>query len=816
MGERNRKMGLDLISEAPWGTHLCQFYQTKEDLIDVLVPYFKAGLETHEFCMWVTSEPLGENEAKRAITAAVPDSDKYFKAGQMEIVPYTEWYLQDGAFDLQRVLNAWIDKLNQALANGYDGMRVTGNKAWLEKKDWKDFTSYEAAVNDAIGKYRMIAICSYALDKCGATEVIEVVNNHQFALIRRMGKWCIIETAALKLSREELQRTESNLKNIIRNSADGIIIVDQNGIVRFANPAAETLFGRKTGELIGEPFGFPVITNEATELSVFGRNGKAKTAEMRVVEVDWEEENAYLASLRDISERKQAQEAIEKERNWLRTIIDNLPDYIYVKDTDSRYIVTNNANARFLGLSIPEEVVGKSIFELFPQELAEKHYADDQEVVRKGRSLINREESLIDEVGKRTWNLSTKVPLRGPSGKIIGLVGIAKDITEHKKLQAQLQQSQKMEAIGNLAGGIAHDFNNLLTTIMGNADLASIHVSNNDLLHDDIEEIKKASERGASLVSHLLAFSRKQMIHPRVLDLNERLNDSEKMLRRLIGENIELCIALEPQLWEVKADPGQIDQVVMNLAVNARDAMPHGGTLTIETANAELDEDYFHDRGVAKDPGPYVILAISDTGIGMDKETQSHIFEPFFTTKEIGKGTGLGLSTVYGIAKQNNGYVWTYSEPGKGSTFKIYLPRAEGAAEASQKEKAAAMELHGSGTLLVVEDDDMLRKTARAILEKYGYHVLEAQDGEDALRVSGEYEGTIQLMITDVVMPKMNGRDLAKHLQPQRPEMNILYMSGYTTNSIVNNQVLDAQLAFLQKPFTSKELACKVREVLAK
>ncbi len=331
-----------------------------------------------------------------------------------------------------------------------------------------------------------------------------------------------------------------------------------------------------------------------------------------------------------------------------------------------------------------------------------------------------------------------------------------------------------------------------------------------------IEEIKKAGDRSASLTRQLLAFSRKQVIRPEVLNLNGVINETEKMLKRMIGEDIEFQTILKPELWKVHMDSGQVDQIIINIAVNARDAMPQGGKLTIETTNVDLDKNYLSEHGIEGSPGHYVMLAISDTGSGMDKETQEHIFEPFFTTKELGKGTGLGLSTVYGIAKQNNGFIWVYSEPGQGTTFKIYLPKVKEGMEPEEKERIPVDEPRGSETVLVVEDDDRLRNLARKILELYGYSVLEAENGEDALRVNKEHEGQIDLMLTDVVMPKMSGKKTAERLQSLRPEIKVIYMSGYTDDAIVHHGVLAPGLNFLEKPFTPEGLARKVREVLDK
>ncbi|PIV19920.1 MAG: hybrid sensor histidine kinase/response regulator [Deltaproteobacteria bacterium CG_4_8_14_3_um_filter_45_9] len=380
-------------------------------------------------------------------------------------------------------------------------------------------------------------------------------------------------------------------------------------------------------------------------------------------------------------------------------------------------------------------------------------------------------------------------------------------------LQDQLRQSQKMEAIGRLAGGIAHDFNNLLTVIKGYSQLSLVEIKEGDPLRGDIEEIKNAADRAADLTRQLLAFSRRQIMEMKVLDLNDLLKNLDKMLRRVIGEDIELVTPLAEDLGRVKADPGQIEQVIMNLSVNARDAMPEGGKLTIETANVELDGAYARNH-VAVTPGRYVMISVSDTGVGMAPEVRDRVFDPFFTTKEKGKGTGLGLSTVYGIVKQSDGNIWVYSEPGKGTAFKIYLPRVDEPLEEAG-EVVVQKEIVGRGeTILVVEDEEEVRKLAVQILRRQGYTVLEASQGNETSHICEQHKGAIHLMVMDVVMPGMNGRELAKSLEPHHPEMQVLYMSGYTDNAIVHHGILEKGLNFIQKPFTLEGLLRKVREVL--
>ena len=402
-----------------------------------------------------------------------------------------------------------------------------------------------------------------------------------------------------------------------------------------------------------------------------------------------------------------------------------------------------------------------------------------------------------------------------------GVIEYARDITERKRaeeeklsLQEQLRQSQKMEAIGQLAGGVAHDFNNLLTVIKGYSQLSLLDLKENNPLWGNIQEIEKATQQGTDLTRQLLTFSRRQVLDFKVLDLNALLKGLEKMLRRIIGENIELVTHLEGNLGRVKIDPSQIEQVIFNLAMNARDAMPSGGKLTVETANVELDEVYAHAH-VGVTPGRYVSLSVSDTGVGMSQEEKEKAFEPFFTTKGKGKGTGLGLSMVYGTVKQSNGNIWVYSEPGRGTTFKINLPRIEEELDTLRKRVETDFFPGGSETVLLVEDDELVRDLANRLLKQLGYRVLVAVNGEDALRVAREHDGEkIHLLLADIVMPQMGGKELADQFKILRPDVKVLYTSGYADDAIVHHGALDPGTHFLQKPFSLKTLSHKVRKVL--
>ena len=494
-------------------------------------------------------------------------------------------------------------------------------------------------------------------------------------------------------------------------------------------------------------------------------------------------------------------------------ILEHAPVRIFWKDSELRYLGCNTAFARDAGLTDPEELIGKDDHQLPWRDQAERYRADDRMVMESGQSKIRYEEPQTTPDGRTIWLRTSKVPLRDASGKIIGVLGIYDDITQLKELEEQYRQAQKMEAVGQLAGGVAHDFNNLLTAILASTDLLLETLPAYHPGREDALETRKAALRAADLTRQLLAFGRRQVLQPRVLDVNELVDNLGKMLRRLIGEDIDLRTELPPDLGAVRADPGQLEQVIMNLAINARDAMPNGGKLTIETANVLLDDAYVATHTVVL-PGPYVMIAGSDTGVGMDAATKARVFEPFFTTMEKGKGTGLGLSTVYGIVKQSGGYVWVYSEPGLGTAFKIYLPRVEGTAEPVLASGSVSQSPRGTETVLLCEDQQEVRSLTHRILVAHGYDVLVAASGEEAVELAQAWPGAIDLLLTDVVMPGMSGPKLVRQLAPIQPAMKVLYVSGYADEAIVRHRVVEPGMAFLQKPFTSDLLARKIREVL--
>ena len=511
-----------------------------------------------------------------------------------------------------------------------------------------------------------------------------------------------------------------------------------------------------------------------------------------------------------VTEQVRARLAHEKERALLRTFIDTVPDVVYTKDPDGRFVMVNPATAQMFGFTNYEEMQGKTVFDVYPPDVAERLRAEDVTVMA-GRTTTNREVKRLDPGGRDRWYLALKAPLVDSTGAVTGLLGISRDITERKELEQQLRQAQKMEAVGQLAGGIAHDFNNLLTIIFGYSDVLRAESEASETLRDSVDAISEAAGRAAALTRQLLAFSRKAILQPQVIDVNAAISDTARMLGRLIGETIAVQLKLDPSIDTARVDPGQFDQVLMNLAVNARDAMPDGGTLTISTATVHLSDA--RAEALETVPGPHVQISVSDTGVGMTEAVVARIFEPFYTTKGLGTGTGLGLAMVFGIVRQSGGGIYVDSAPNEGSTFHIVLPVVADK-QAVATPAPASRGVRGSETILLVEDDAGVRELAEANLRGFGYDVLTAVDGRHALAVLKSHGATIDMLVTDIVMPNMSGPELAAAVQSSHPGIRALFMSGYTDDAVVRQGLLNAEVAILQKPYTPLGLAQKVRQIL--
>jgi PAS domain S-box-containing protein len=625
----------------------------------------------------------------------------------------------------------------------------------------------------------------------------------------------------LVAAQTKLLESESLLRAIFQGASDAILLFDDVGRILDANVAACELCGRTRESLVGGTVGIIDWDAAWKQLLALGH----LRAEMRLARPDGDVRGVdlsatshivpgrHLAIIRDVTERMRASE----ERSHLAAIVESSDEAIISADT-AGLITSWNRSAEHLFQWSAAEAIGKPLTLLVPPErLAET--LPRLERVKRGEVVRNIETKHVRKDGSVVETLVTSSPIFDARRQVVGTARVVRDLTERRRteaqlrqVEAQLQQSRKMEAIGVVAGGVAHDFNNILSVILSCASMV-LDEPLPEQVRSDVIEIARAGERAADLTRQLLAFSRRQVLEPRVLDLGLAVLAMDKMLRRLLGAEIELSLVTGSASCRTRADPSQIDQIIMNLAVNAKDAMPGGGKLIIEVAPVEFDAEYAASHGEVT-PGFYVMLAVTDTGTGMDDATRARIFEPFFTTKEVGKGTGLGLSTVFGIVQQSRGHIWVYSELGRGTTFKVYFPCVEEPVEALSISPPPPTTLRGSETILLVDDDESVRATIRAVLQRNGYHVLDAAGPGEALLISDQQTSTIDLLLTDVAMPRMSGPDLASRLQQQRREIKVLYLSGYTENAVIRQGVLDGGLAFLQKPVVPGTLLRRVREVI--
>jgi two-component system, cell cycle sensor histidine kinase and response regulator CckA len=702
----------------------------------------------------------------------------------------------------------------------------------LERREW-----WLWAVAGVISLLLTIGLASFLLpghinQEFRAINVMPPVLRGLIGLVFLFDLYTIYQHLLIYRIRRRLVEREELFNLISENAADMIAVVDMDGNQLFNSASHERVLGYSAEELRTSSSSEQIhpqdrerVANEAAEAQ---RSGVGKTLEYRlrhkngtwlfvestssvILDAEGKSEKLLIVN-RNITERKRAEEALRRSEADFRSVVEDAPYGIYRASLSGQFLQTNPAMRKMLGYDSAQQRQGKDL----PTDIF-LHAAEYQRLTE----LLMRSEEMKD--AEIEWKRldGTPITLRCSGRRVDGendlpahLEVFAEDVTEKRVLEKQLRMAQKMEAIGRLSGGIAHDFNNHLGVIIGYSRvLQKALKERNAPLCEHASEIEKAGQRAASLTKQLLAFSRQQVLTPVVLSLNTLALDMESMLPRLLGEDIQVSFALEPALQSVKADPSQIEQVIMNLAVNSRDAMPAGGKLKILTANVEMDQAYTRSHPGSR-VGKYVLLSVTDTGTGMDPGTLTHIFEPFFTTKDVGQGTGLGLATVYGIVKQSNGYIWVDSTLGKGTSFEIYLPRHDGEAVAQAPKSDAGERLRGSESILLVEDAEPLRRLSQTFLEAAGFRVWSAGSGEEALEVAARSGVSLDLLLSDVVMPGMNGRALAEQLLPRQRGMKVLYMSGYTDAFIAAHGVLEPGTYLVQKPFTEEELIRKAREVL--
>ena len=724
--------------------------------------------------------------------------------------------------------------LKQAGGKGVEADRLPANFRRMERREWWLWgMAFSVTLLVTLGLSSFVLPAKQVQEDLFSFFLLRQAVRGLVGLVLLFDVYTIYQQLQIHRIRRELFQREELFRLINENAADMIAIVDMEGRRIYNSMAYQKILGYSPEELKSSsgleqihPDDRDHVKRAAEEAR---KTGIGRLLEYRIQHKDgtWRDLESTSSVVkntegqpdkliivnRDISDRKRVSVALLQSEASFRSVIENAPYGIYRANAAGKLLRVNPALQKMLGYETQEELLRAS--------LATDIYRDPQEH-RRADNLFADTKGFDVEV---EWKRKDGSPLRARcSGRLIeGEQGdcngepcfevFVEDVTEKRVMEQQLHMAVKMEAVGRLSGGIAHDFNNLLGVIIGYAQVLKRRLKPGEDLFEYAEEIEKAGQRAASLTRQLLAFSRQQVLAPAILNLNALISDMGKMIQRLIGEDIELVIKLDPQIGSVKADHGQIEQVVMNLAVNARDAMPQGGKLALETTTATFDQAYTRQHPGSK-PGSQVMFSVSDTGMGMSAETLIHIFEPFFTTKELGKGTGLGLATVYGVVKQSGGYVGVESEIGHGSSFKVYLPLVEEPVHMAESVAPLAESFRGSETVLVVEDAEALRKLSVTLLEEHGYRVLSAANGTEALDLAQKDTRSIDLLLTDVIMPGLGGHDLAKRLEAMRPGLKVLYMSGYTDSSIGQHGVLQAGISLLQKPFTEEELVQKIREVL--
>ncbi len=754
MAELKRDSGIDLLGNISWGTHFCLFYETREDLSEILVPYFKAGLSNNEFCIWITSEPLNKADAKEFMKEAIPEFDAYIRTGQIEIIPSDEWYLINNTFDYHKVLNGWMEKLEKALARGYNGLRMTGNAFWLEKIDIRDdFARYEKEINTIIGNFKMIAICPYSLAQCSVNEILDVVNTHQLALIKYKGSWRLIESAELKATKQALQ--------------------------------VEIVEHRRVEEALR-------LVRDDLEIRV----------QERIKEI--------RKTTTELGAGKELQKIAEAQNLAQAALLDQAQDEIFLMDLKYNIIYLNKS-AQHAHISISNEIEGKNVDELFAPDPSSQLKDARKQVEAQGGWLGELHQ--MTKEGKTIIVQSRWTLVKDKEGKPKSIMMINTDITEQKKFENELYRSQRIESINTLAGGIAHDLNNVLSPILMSVNLLKKKLKDEQSLKV-LSILERNSWRGANLIKQLMLFARGAEGKHVDLQITSVIGEIEKIVTETFPKYIKFIIEVADNIFTISGDDTQLHQVLINLCVNARDAMPNGGTLHISAENVYIDENFVRTHSGAK-IGPYITMTVSDTGIGMTPETQERLFEPFFTTKGIGKGTGLGLSIVQGIVKSHGGFITVFSEYGEGATFKVYLPAIQ--KESVQTVQEAQEKLpKGNGELvLVVDDEPEILEIFKAALEEYGYKVLTASDGAESVAIYLQHAKEISVIIIDMMMPIMDGASVIRALRKINPYVKIIASSGLLEHGKLKKDSIDSQ-AFLNKPCTAEQLLETLHQVLNK
>ncbi len=861
MADTRRDSGIRVLGRVPWGTHFCQFYQTRRDLLAILVPYFKAGLAANEFCMWICSEPLGVEEAGKALARAVPDLGGRIEAGQIEILAHTDWYLKGGRFGSRRVLRGWVEKLEEARSRGFEGLRLSGNTFWLEKGPWDAFAAYEEAINKVLSRYPMLALCTYSLDRCGAGEIVDVLGNHERALIRRKGRWILVagspaepaRHAALAAMEEragertsELVRTVGRLRReiavrreregrlqqqsaLLELARDAILVRDPDYRITFWNDGARKTYGWTPDEALGR-IAHDLLETDFPEgqekvRASLRRGGhwegelvrKCKDGRRIVVESRWavlpgpakRGPRAILEISRDVTERRHIEEALRSASAYTRGLIEASLDPLVTISAEGKITDVNRATETATG--VPRaRLIGTDFSTYFTEpDRAREGY---RRVFEKGE-VRDFPLALRHVSGRITEVLYNAAVYRDADDREAGVFAAARDMTREMQLQERVRQWQKMEALGTLAGGIAHDFNNILLPILINTELTLAEEPADSPASRRLGQVLEAAQRGKDMVRQIIAFSQQKEQDRCPVEIVPLVREALKLLRISMPQTIEIVERVPAESPVAVADPTQIQQVLMNLGNNAAFAMrDKGGTLTVDVSEAAVDRDQA-ERFIDVKPGPYIRLTVSDTGPGIPPDVIERIFEPFFTTKKKGEGTGMGLAVVHGIVKSHGGAIAVSSKPGAGTAFNVYLPRAEGRPVKSEKGREPYP--GGHERILFVDDEDIQVRAMTKLLEHLGYSVTGRTGALEALGLFREAPEAFDLVIMDQSMPRMTGGELAAEMLRLRPGLPVIICTGYS-ETLAEEQALAMGIkAFIMKPFSVAEIARGIRRVLA-
>ncbi len=823
MTQSKTKSGIGVLDDVPWGTHLCQFYQTKEDLVEILVPYFKAGLENNEFCTWVTSEPLRSEEAKAVLKKTVKDLDSYLEKGQIEFLDYSEWYTKSGKFDANEVLQGWAEKEKIALEKGFAGLRASGNTFWLEPKDWKSFKYYDEALDSFISKHRIIAICAYSLAKCGPQEILDAVSNHRFALARSDGHWDLVKGVMRRRASERIRNMYEFTLQIIQSFKEGVATVDGDGNLVQVNAALCKITGFNEEELLGQkpPFNFWAEEGlediaKAFEDTLQGIEGEyesifkkkdgtrfiALVSPKKILDPDGSP--FFFATVKDITRQKKNEDQLQ----FLSSITEQVTDGVVVTDTDYRIIYVNKAMQTLWGYSAVE-LQGLKPYKFTVEPMSEQILADISKTLASGE--VSKWTVLSRRKDGTPFLCEFKVSaMYNKNHQVSGYVGIQRDVTEHKQLEEEQEKAAKLESVGTLAGGIAHDFNNLLTGIMGNIGLAKICMDSKGEAFERLQESEKACMRARDLTQQLLIFARGGQPVKKLSSIAEIVKDSAVFA--LSGSKASPEFSLPDDLWAAEVDAGQISQVINNIVINADAAMPNGGKISISASNSVIKGA----KAIPLPRGNYVNIIIQDNGIGISKKYLSKIFDPYFTTKQ--KGSGLGLTTSYSIIKNHGGYITVESEVSVGTTVRIYIPASRKPVTMKKEEEAFQAAFQGRGRILVMDDEDMIRLLVSQILTGAGYQVELTKDGEEAIKqytAARESGHPFDAVIMDLTIPGgMGGKEAIRKLLEIDPNVRVIVSSGYATDPLMSEYKRYGFSAVVSKPYKVRDLRNTVASLL--